>query len=100
MDVFALVSLALVAGAVSFSSPCVLPLRPGHASYASGLCGTSSGGGARASRLGLAQQERVRLGAGLIVAGFATVFAVLGAAASVLGLIDFARGIGLASVGC
>lgn len=99
MNVFALVSLALVAGAVSFSSPCVLPLRPGYASYASGLCGTPSGGGAHASGLGLAQQRRVRFGAGLFVTGFATVFTVLGATASVLELIEFAGGIGLAFTG-
>lgn len=95
MEWFALVSPALLAGAVSFSSMCVLPLLPCHVS---GMCGTWSGGGAPASRLGLAQQRRVRLRAGLIVAGFATVFAVLGATASVLGLIDFA-GIGLAVSG-
>ena len=87
MELFALASLALVAGAVSFSSPCVLPLLPGYVSYVSGLCGASSGGGASASSLGLAQRRRVRLGAGLFVAGFTTVFTVLGATASALGLL-------------
>lgn len=87
MELFALVSLALVAGAVSFSSPCVLPLLPGYVSYVSGLCGAPSGNGAPAGRLGLAQRRRVRLGAGLFVAGFATVFTVLGATASALGLL-------------
>ncbi|MBW0092463.1 cytochrome c biogenesis CcdA family protein [Pseudonocardia oceani] len=87
MELFALVSLALVAGAVSFSSPCVLPLLPGYVSYVSALCGAPSGVGAPASTLGLAQRRRVRLGAGLFVAGFATVFTVLGATASALGLL-------------
>ncbi|MBW0107692.1 hypothetical protein I4I84_02940 [Pseudonocardia sp. KRD-182] len=100
MEVIALVSPALVAGAVSFRSLCVVPLPPGSLSNVTGLCGTPSGGRAPARRLGLAQRRRVRVGAGLFVGGFATVFTVLGGATvSVLGLIEFAGGIGLAITG-
>jgi cytochrome c-type biogenesis protein len=62
------VGVALVAGLVSFASPCVLPLVPGFLGYVTGLTGESA-------------QERARgrtvLGALLFVAGFTAVF-VLG----------------------
>lgn len=78
MEQFALVSLAMVAGAVSFSSPCVLPLLPAYVSYVSGLSGPIERGGAPA-------RARVRTGALLFVAGFTAVFTVLGATASAVG---------------
>ncbi len=40
------VPLAVVAGVVSFASPCVLPLLPGYLSYASGLGTTQISEGA------------------------------------------------------
>lgn len=83
MELAALVSLAMVAGAVSFSSPCVLPLLPGYVSYVSGLAGDPSG----AAPVVASVRRRVRLGAGLFVGGFVTVFTVLGATASALGLL-------------
>lgn len=71
-------ALALAAGAVSFASPCVLPLVPGYLSYLVGLvgseqsAGTASGGGTptavRATR-----GAAVR-GAALFVVGFTVVF--------------------------
>jgi cytochrome c-type biogenesis protein len=72
---------ALIAGLVSFLSPCVLPLVPPYLVY---LAGTSL------ERLGSAGAEaRVRrdavTAAMLFVAGFATVFVALGASASVIG---------------
>lgn len=93
MELLALLSLAVVAGAVSFSSPCVLPLLPGYVSYVCGLSGphsvgsVGSGGSESGSAPAVWVRRRVRLGAGLFVAGFATVFTVLGATASVLGLV-------------
>lgn len=64
--------VALLAGVVSFFSPCVLPLLPGYLSYATGLAASeiTSGRGARG---------RVVLGTGLFVAGFALVFVSSGA---------------------
>ena len=72
---------ALAAGALSFLSPCVLPLVPPYLAY---LAGTSL------ERLGGAEPEiLVRrdavIAAALFVLGFSTVFVVLGAGASVLG---------------
>jgi cytochrome c-type biogenesis protein len=83
VELFALMSLAAVAGAVSFSSPCVLPLLPGYVSYVSGLSGSRSTG----SGIAVGTRRAVLLGALLFVAGFATVFTVLGATASALGLL-------------
>jgi cytochrome c-type biogenesis protein len=74
---------ALIAGVVSFLSPCVLPLVPPYLVY---LAGTSL------ERLADAEPEkRVRretiLAAALFVAGFSTVFVALGASASVIGAL-------------
>src|SRR5665213_828541 len=72
---------ALIAGLVSFLSPCVLPLVPPYLVY---MAGTSL------ERLAdLETEPRVRretvLAAVLFVLGFSTVFVALGASASVIG---------------
>src|SRR6202171_6539796 len=74
---------ALLAGLVSFLSPCVLPLLPPYLVY---LAGTSL------ERLADAEPERrVRretiVASLLFVAGFSTVFVALGAGASAIGAI-------------
>ena len=70
---------AFVAGLVSFTSPCCLPLVPGYLSYMSALPVHELGGvGARRTTL------RASL---LFVAGFTVVFTVLGVAASALGSV-------------
>lgn len=74
MGVFA---LALVAGVISFSSPCCLPLMPGYISYVSGVAGTGA--------LDTEIRHRVIGASILFVAGFAVVFTLLGASASLLG---------------
>ncbi len=71
---------AALGGLISFLSPCVLPLVPPYLSF---LAGTTfdqlSAGEDRAVR------RRAVLAALLFVAGFSTVFVLLGATASVLG---------------
>ena len=69
---------ALLAGLVSFLSPCVLPLVPGYVSMLSGI-GTE--------QLRQGQQPRAGLfGSSLaFVAGFSTVFITFGASASAVG---------------
>jgi cytochrome c-type biogenesis protein len=72
---------ALIAGLISFLSPCVLPLVPPYLVYLSGLS---------LERFADAEPEpRVRretvLGAALFVLGFTTVFVALGASASAIG---------------
>jgi len=71
-------ALAFVAGLVSFTSPCCLPLMPGYVSYVGGVSGPTAGTIVRT-------RAQVLLAAALFVAGFVAVFTVLGAGASVLG---------------
>ena len=54
------IPVAVLAGIVSFASPCVLPLLPGYLSYASGL-------GARQIAEGTASPEGAQLGGFWIV---------------------------------
>lgn len=75
------VPVALVAGLVSFFSPCVIPLLPGYLSYATGLSGADLANGVAGTRRG-----RMLLGSVLFVAGFATVFVILGTATGALGV--------------
>ena len=69
------IPIALLAGLVSFASPCVLPLVPGYLAYASGNTGTSTTG----------ERRRLIIGTALFVAGFALVFVAYGAAFGALG---------------
>jgi cytochrome c-type biogenesis protein len=55
--------VAIAAGALSFASPCVLPLVPGYLGYVGGV-----------DRAGGRAQGRVVLGAALFVLGFSLVF--------------------------
>lgn len=90
--------IAVAAGAVSFFSPCCLPLVPGYLSYVAGIAGSDStraqsdachtpepgaaGGGAAVkapSQRSSAQRSRTLLGALLFVAGFSAVFTSYGA---------------------
>lgn len=61
-------AVAMLAGFVSFASPCVLPLVPGFLGYVTGLGGSS-----------LEERSRGRLvaGAALFVAGFSAVYLAL-----------------------
>jgi cytochrome c-type biogenesis protein len=72
---------ALVAGVVSFLSPCVLPLVPPYLVY---MAGTSLERLADAEPAPRVRRETVAA-ALLFVAGFSTVFVALGASASVVG---------------
>ncbi|MFF2050692.1 cytochrome c biogenesis CcdA family protein [Leifsonia sp. NPDC058194] len=68
--------IALLAGLVSFASPCVLPLVPGYLAYVGGI----SDPGAKRDR------SRVITGVALFILGFAIVFIAYGAAFGALGL--------------
>jgi cytochrome c-type biogenesis protein len=74
------VPVALVAGLVSFFSPCVIPLLPGYLSYATGLSGADLASGAAGERRG-----RMLLGSVLFVLGFSVVFVALGTLSGALG---------------
>lgn len=79
--------VAVLAGAVSFASPCVVPLVPGYLAYLAGVVG------ADAPAVDEAEAREIRRGrwrvagaAGLFVAGFSVVFAA--GALLLLGLSD------------
>jgi cytochrome c-type biogenesis protein len=85
--------VAVLAGVISFSSPCCLPLVPGYLSYVAAL---------PVSELGERQARKVTLRASLLfVAGFTTVFTILGISAGVVGSLvlrnkdAIARGFGV-----
>lgn len=85
--------VCLLAGLVSFASPCVIPLVPGYLAYLAGVVGAPAppvragqGGGAVALADARRGRWRVASAAGLFVAGFTTVFVL--ATASVFGVIS------------
>jgi cytochrome c-type biogenesis protein len=67
-----LVMAAFLAGLVSFSSPCCLPLLPGYVAYVGGAPGQAS-------------PRRTMVAAGLFVLGFGATFTAMGASASWVG---------------
>ncbi len=75
-SLLAALPIAVAAGAVSFLSPCVLPLVPGYLGYVTGLTGVD-----------LANQRRGRMlaGIGLFVLGFTAVYVTIGATAGAVG---------------
>jgi cytochrome c-type biogenesis protein len=70
------VPVALVAGLVSFFSPCVVPLLPGYLSYTTGLSGAD---------LADARKGRMLAGSLLFVLGFSFVFISFGALIGAVG---------------
>jgi cytochrome c-type biogenesis protein len=64
------VPVAMIAGMLSFFSPCVLPLVPGYLSYITGVTGVELA----ESGLSNARRSRVLLGSLLFIAGFSVVF--------------------------
>lgn len=70
------VAAALLAGAISFISPCVLPLVPGYVSYIAGRSVTTETPPSRAQVVGLSL---------FFVLGFSTIFILLGASATAAG---------------
>lgn len=72
----------LLAGIISFLSPCVLPLVPPYLIYLTGAAAGRVAGDPRP-----ASQRLVLLAALLFVLGFSTVFVALGASASLIGTL-------------
>ena len=72
-------AVSVAAGAVSFASPCVLPLVPGYLAFVSGLSGAQLDQGGRKAR------GTVLAGSGLFVLGFAVFFTLIGGAFGAVG---------------
>ncbi|KIC70513.1 cytochrome c biogenesis protein CcdA [Kocuria rhizophila] len=82
-SLIAALPVALLAGFVSFASPCVLPLIPGYLGYITGLTGAD-----------LREQRRGRIfwGVLLFVLGFSLVFVVMSVVLAQLGAFAWFRG--------
>ena len=76
------IGAALIAGAISFLSPCVLPLVPPYLCF---ITGASLDQLVEAKDGAASQRRRTMLAALMFVLGFATVFILLGACASYAG---------------
>jgi cytochrome c-type biogenesis protein len=75
-SMLAAIPLALLAGIVTFISPCVLPLVPGYLGYVSGSASTKT---------------RIMAGSVLFVLGFTAVFVSFGVLAGSAGLVFMAQ---------
>jgi cytochrome c-type biogenesis protein len=75
-------ALAVLAGAVSFASPCVVPLVPGYLAYLTGLVGVDCNSAEGADR----SRGRVLGAVALFVLGFSVVFTA--SVVTVLGVAD------------
>jgi cytochrome c-type biogenesis protein len=78
---------ALLAGALSFLSPCVLPLVPPYLCYMAGISVEQVRGGEAVATTGPKIRGAVLFSALFFTLGFATVFVALGAGASSIGLL-------------
>ncbi len=103
-SVLAALPIALLAGLVSFASPCVLPLVPGYLGYVGGMTGVDLGASAEAPRsrdsrgprggdrtavatAPVPARGRLLSGVLLFVAGFSAVFVALSVAFGWLGVL-------------
>ena len=77
-SLLAAIPMALLAGLISFLSPCVLPLIPGYLGFVAGMG---------------ASRKRTVIGALLFVLGFALVFVSFGALFGGLGALVYASGL-------
>ena len=82
MDLNVSIQAAMVAGIISFLSPCVLPLVPSYLCFITGATLDELTEQNGASNL---QPRRALLEATMFVLGFSTVFVILGASASAAG---------------
>ena len=79
---------ALLAGALSFLSPCVLPLVPPYLCYMAGISVDQfRGGNAAVVESAKDTRRAVMMAALFFTLGFATVFVALGAGASTIGVL-------------
>lgn len=92
-SMLAALPVAAIAGAISFASPCVLPLLPGYVGYLGGMAGADAGPARAAAARGRGGVPGARGGGGrllagvlLFVAGFSTVFILFSIVFSLAGV--------------
>src|ERR1700727_650016 len=87
--------VAAAAGAISFLSPCCLPLIPGYLSYVTGMSGADAQQAQGTEPDQQISRGRTVAGAALVVLGFSALLAAYGAALGGLGaqLLDHQRGL-------
>lgn len=77
------IPIAILAGLVSFASPCVLPLVPSYLAYVGGFTGGAAESGTEPKR----GRRRLLLGVALFILGFSIVFVALGIVFGAAGLM-------------
>jgi cytochrome c-type biogenesis protein len=92
MSLIAPYALALLAGVISFTSPCCLPLMPGYVSFVSGVDRD------RAAEGSTAVKSRAMTAAALFVIGFAIAFTLMGASVSLMGGLILEHRLGLTRI--
>ena len=94
------IPVAAAAGAVTFLSPCCLPLVPGYLSYATGMSGADAAQAGAPADSGQSARTRARTVAGtmLFVLGFSVVFATYGTVLGGLGQLMRGHDQGLTQV--
>jgi cytochrome c-type biogenesis protein len=86
------IPVAAAAGAVTFLSPCVLPLVPGYLSYITGMSGAGATAVAEPVK---PSRSRVLAGATLFIIGFSALFALEGLAFGGVGVTLHSHQVGL-----
>lgn len=81
-SLFAAIPVALLAGLISFASPCILPLVPGYLGFVGGFAGGSGEGATEKSN-----RRRLLLGVGLFILGFSAVFVTFGLLFGLAGML-------------
>jgi cytochrome c-type biogenesis protein len=79
------IPLALLAGLISFASPCVLPLVPGYLGYVTGT--SSSPANTQGDTQKVAERSRPFIGALFFVLGFSVIFVLISAFAGTVGAV-------------
>lgn len=93
------IPLSMAAGAVTFASPCCLPLVPGYLSYITGLSAPDDAQAVEAGRVAARRtRRRAVLATALFTAGFSVLFASYGAALGGVGTLLLAHQVAVARV--
>jgi cytochrome c-type biogenesis protein len=90
--------VAAAAGAVTFLSPCCLPLVPGYLAYLTGMSGAASGPTTASTGPASPPRGRMVAGTALFVLGFSLVFSLLGLTVGGIGQLLRSHSAGITQV--